>query len=137
MSLKKLEWEDVYSVGVKEIDEQHKLMFDTINELFEAINEKRHEEILGNIIKKLVEYKVLHFETEEKYFKKFNYVNESEHVAHHRFFNDELNRITSKYSKYNFEFAFELVEFLENWLIEHLMNEDQKYKQCFKEHGLV
>ena len=32
---KKLEWEDKYSVGVEEIDSQHKRMFATINELLE------------------------------------------------------------------------------------------------------
>lgn len=137
MSLKKLEWDNAYSVGVKELDDQHKLIFDTINELMAFINEKKSEDILGAVIKKLVDYKVLHFQTEEKYFKQFNYINESEHIARHRFFNDELNRLVAKYPKQNIEFAFELVEFLENWLIEHLMTEDQKYKQCFKDNGLV
>jgi len=137
MSLKKLEWDDIYSVGVKEIDEQHKLMFKTINELLEAINTKKSEAALGDIVKSLIDYKVYHFQTEEKYFKQFNYSGSEEHIARHRYFNNELNRLTSKYSNYSLEFAFELVDFLENWLIEHLMVEDQKYKQCFKDHGLV
>ena len=32
--------------------------------------------------------------------------------------------------------AFELVDYLEDWLIDHLQTKDQEYKQCFLEHGL-
>ena len=72
MATKKLEWEEKYSVGVVEIDNQHKRMFEIINELFEAINNKIIEEKLDKIIAKVVDYKDFHFTTEEKYFKEFN-----------------------------------------------------------------
>lgn len=136
MSTKKLEWEQKYSVGVEELDNQHKLMFVTINELLDAINENKTEEHLGHIIESLVKYKTFHFATEEKYFKQFNYEESEEHILKHREFNEKLTALKEKYPSYTVEFAFELVDFLEDWLINHLMVEDQKYKECFTLNGL-
>jgi hemerythrin-like metal-binding protein len=136
MSTKKLEWEEKYSVGVEEIDDQHKKMFAVINELLDAINSNTTEKHLGEIIDGLVEYKMFHFATEEKYFKEFNYEEAEEHVGKHKEFNDKLNKLKEKYPMPTVDFAFELVDFLEDWLIDHLMAMDQKYKKCFHDHGL-
>jgi hemerythrin len=136
MALNKLEWEDSYSVGVQEIDEQHKKLFSIINELLKAVDEKKSDDNFSSIIEELVNYKTYHFQTEEKYFKLFNYEETDKHIASHRFFNDELGKIVEKHHKYDIYFAYDLVEFLENWLVDHLMVEDQKYKQCFSDNGL-
>lgn len=136
MSIKKLEWQDKYSVGVVELDNQHKQMFSTINELLEAINTGTTTEHIGDIVGALVSYKKVHFETEEKYFKEFNYEGAQAHKAKHSEFNDKLNSLVSKFPVPTAEFAFELIDFLEDWLLEHLMDMDQKYKECFISHGL-
>jgi hemerythrin-like metal-binding protein len=136
MNSQKLNWEETYSVGVAEIDNQHKQLFATINELLDAINTNSPEETLGNIIEALLQYKNIHFDTEEKYFKQFNYEGTEEHLQKHREFSEKLNALKEKYPTYNIEFAFALVDFLENWLIDHLMTTDQKYKNCFQSNGL-
>lgn len=136
MSAKKLEWEEKYSVGVLEIDNQHKKLFDVINELLDAINENKPKEHLSSIIDTLLKYKKFHFETEEKYFKEFNYEDRDDHTLRHREFSDNLTALREKHPEFSIEFAFDLVDFLENWIIAHLMKADQKYKKCFNEHGL-
>lgn len=136
MEVKKLEWKDDYSVDVKILDDQHKQMFATINELLEAINTNTPKERMKSIIDNLIKYKLFHFETEEKYFKEFNYDGAEEHIAKHHEFNEKLNALIAKHSEVSLEFAFELIDFLEDWLISHLMIMDQGYKKCFKEHGL-
>ena len=136
MSTQKLVWEDKYSVGVVEIDNQHKRMFVVINELLDAIDTNTTSEHLMDIIESLVKYKIFHFETEEKYFRDFNYDGADDHIAKHHEFNDKLNALKAKYPQPTVEFAFELVDFLEDWLIYHLMVVDQKYVKCFAEHGL-
>ena len=136
MSINKLEWDEKYSVGVVEIDDQHKRMFATINELLDSINTGTTEEHIGNVIESLIKYKIFHFATEEKYFKEFNYEGAEDHIEKHQEFTEKLSQMKEKYPRYNVDFAFELIDFLEDWLIDHLMTTDQKYVECFKSHGL-
>lgn len=134
--MKNLEWEDKYSVGVKLIDDQHKKMFSTINELIAILSTKPSQEQVSEIIKSLIEYKKYHFATEEKYFDEFNYEGAKEHKEKHKLFSERLEKMIEENKGDSVALAFQLVDFLEDWLIEHLMVVDRKYIPCFKEHGL-
>ncbi|MCX6732047.1 MAG: bacteriohemerythrin [Candidatus Roizmanbacteria bacterium] len=136
MTTSKLEWDEKYSVGVQQIDNQHKKMFDTINRLIELLASKPTQSDVDSIVKALVEYKQFHFKTEEDYFDKFNYEHKEEHKAKHREFNSKLVSLIDLYKEDTIALAFSLVNFLEDWLIDHLMVEDQKYIECFRAHGL-
>ncbi|MEI8096695.1 MAG: bacteriohemerythrin [Candidatus Moraniibacteriota bacterium] len=133
---KNLEWKEEYSVGVQLIDEQHKMIFATINELVDMINTTPTKEKLAFVIGQLVAYKKFHFATEEKYFVEFHYEGTEEHIAKHKMFNDTLEKVQEECGDDMLTLAFRLVDFLEDWLIDHLMTVDQEYKVCFAEHGL-
>jgi hemerythrin len=133
---KSLVWENKYSVGVAELDNQHKRMFATINELIDLLGNKPTNEALLLIVESLVQYKKFHFATEENYFKQFNYAGADEHINEHKMFNEKLEILKSEFGGDPIQFSYELVDFLEDWLIHHLMTTDHKYISCFKEHGL-
>lgn len=132
-----LVWKDEYSVNVKEIDNQHKELIEIINHLIEMINATPNEETVKEIINKIVQYKSTHFATEEKYFHQFNFEGTAEHEAKHREFNQKVEEIKEQYKEDVISFAFALVDFLEDWLINHLITMDHKYIKCFNDHGLV
>jgi hemerythrin len=136
MAKSKLVWDDKYSVQVEQIDLQHKKMFDTINYLIDVVSISPKKEQLDTIIAGLVEYKKLHFATEEKYFEEFHYDGAEEHKIKHAQFSEHLDKIVKDSNGDSVILAFSLIDFLEDWLITHLMNDDQKYISCFKEHGL-
>ena len=136
MNKQKLEWNDEYSVKVKEIDDQHKKLIDTINRLIEIMEDTPTPKEVDEIIASLVEYKKVHFATEEKYFDEFNYSGKNEHKEKHKMFNGKLNTIIINNKDDSMNLAYELIDFLEDWLIDHLIVEDQKYVACFQEHGL-
>lgn len=133
---RKLLWKDEYSVNVKEIDDQHKQLFSIINTLIETIAATPKEEEIVAIINEIVSYKAAHFATEDKYFHEFNYEGTAEHEAAHERFNQKVTELQKTYAGNTLEFAFALIDFLEDWLLEHLMGMDQKYTKCFNEHGL-
>lgn len=132
---KMLVWDDKYNL-VKKIDEQHKFLFEIINDLIREISSTPKEESVKAIIGKILEYKKVHFATEEKYFEEFNFEGAAEHKEEHRLFGEEVEKISAAHAGDYIGLAFALVDFLENWLITHLMSTDQKYKQCFIDHGL-
>jgi hemerythrin len=132
----KLVWKDEYSVNVKELDDQHKNLIEIINNLIEVINAATKEETIVNIITKIVKYKAVHFATEEKYFHQFNYEGTVEHETAHQLFNKKVQEIQAKNKGNVVAFAYTLVDYLEDWLLDHLVTMDQKYKECFHDHGL-
>ena len=133
---KKLQWEDSYSVGVNEIDKQHRVIIEVINELITEISAKPSEENIVGIIHKLLNYKDYHFKTEEKYFDMYNFEGADEHKKEHIKFGEKIAEMEKEYKEDVIKLAFELVDFLEDWLINHLINKDQEYVECFKRAGL-
>ncbi len=132
----KIAWNESMSVNVKVIDEQHKAFIATINELVNCINTIPDKDKITSIITKITNYKLQHFATEERYFKEFNYEGAAEHIAAHHDFNKRVELLLKENVKDPISLAFNLVDFLEDWLIDHLQNMDRKYIKCFNEHGL-
>lgn len=136
MTQKLAEWKEEYSVGVVEIDNQHKQLVESINQLETCMSEGKVKEDLMKILNELINFSLVHFSTEEKYFKEFNYVNTEEHIAIHNDFKNKVSDLYQKAKDNKLEISFELIDFLEDWLLEHLKEEDQKYVECFKNNGL-
>jgi hemerythrin len=130
-----LVWKDEYSVNVELIDAQHKMFVGIINELYSAIMEKKGKDILDNVFKQLVAYTQFHFQTEERYFDEFHYEGAAAHKAAHKALIDQVADL-QKQENNIMENPFELMDFLEDWLIEHIMGMDKLYGPCFNEHGL-
>ncbi len=131
-----LEWEERYSVGVGLIDQQHQQMFRVINDLVDIIHGVPDTERVAELLDAIIRYKRVHFATEERYFEEFGYEGAAEHIAEHRKFDETLAGIKEKHVDDTTGLAFELVDFLEDWLVRHLLHTDQKYKECFLVHGL-
>jgi hemerythrin len=136
-TLNLLSWEENYSVHVKQIDEQHKGLLKIMNNLIREISGIPDKERVSQFIAQIVKYKSEHFNTEEGYFKQFQYEGTEEHILAHREFGIKLKSIQDKFSDDAIGFAFALVDFLEDWLVDHMLNMDQKYIKCFTEHGLT
>ena len=62
-----MEWTDDLSVGVELIDEQHKELFNRINDLVTAIKSATCTYKLPDVIQFLEDYIVKHFSEEERY----------------------------------------------------------------------
>lgn len=131
-----IEWKEEYSVGVKEIDDQHRYFISLLDSLYNAIGSNRGSAELEGLFDKLSDYAELHFATEEKYFDEFGYDGAAEHRAKHQEMRDEIQRIKNQESGNNIDFYGNIVYFLKGWLEDHLERMDQKYKECFAKHGL-
>lgn len=132
----KLLWEEKYSVGVEELDNQHKVLFQVINEMVDLVGLTSTKEKINGIGERLGWYINNHFATEEKYFKMFHYVEAEEHVLEHKIFHEKIDEIQKKYNDDTLTLSFQLVDYLEDWWIHHIMIIDKKYKNCFQKHGL-
>lgn len=130
-----LVWKDEYSVGVAMIDAQHQMFIGIINELYSAIMAKKEDDILDDIFNQLVAYTQFHFQTEERYFDEFDYEGAAEHKKAHQDLRDQIADLQKQESDIMKD-PFKLLDFLEDWLIDHIVGMDKLYGPCFNEHGL-
>jgi hemerythrin-like metal-binding protein len=132
-----LVWTQQNSVGVKELDAHHQEIFTHLNSLYTSISKFDPKDTSKDILQKLTAYAKYHFAAEEKYFAKFNYENTDLHNAQHRQYENKMNQfITDIETKPEFDFSYDLLDFLEDWWLGHINNEDKKYTHCFNSHGL-
>lgn len=129
-------WDETFSVGVKELDEQHQKLFDIINRLGNSIDAPSNTEKISDIIKELLDYSVYHFQTEENYFEKFDYEYKEGHIKSHDIYKEKINHFIDGFRDKNGYLSFEIVDFLTNWWVGHVNGQDKLYIKCFHEHGL-
>lgn len=133
-------WDKEYSVNVVEIDDQHKYFIGLMNELYDVMLTKNSNKKIQEVFEKLVLYANVHFATEEKYFDQFNYELADEHKREHKKLTIKIEEFKNLYQEKpqdTFEITKDLIDFLENWLVDHLANQDKKYVECFNKNGLL
>lgn len=131
-----IEWNDKMSVKVKELDNQHKKLINMINELGEAIETNKEQYYLGGLLGQLMEYAVVHFDTEESYFRKFAYPENFLHKKEHKSFVRKVVVFKNKFDKGEAGLSAEIIDFLSTWLKQHILQTDMQYGEFFNERGL-
>jgi hemerythrin len=132
-----IEWDEKYSVNVREIDDQHKGFFRIINELDDAITGGQAADIIETTVNKMIDYAKVHFATEEKYMTKFRYQGYSEHKEEHEKFYIKIMEINGRLKAGVYVMSSEISRFVKDWLTNHILVTDKKFGPFFKENGLV
>jgi methyl-accepting chemotaxis protein len=132
-----LRWSDSLSVGIGSIDIQHKKLIDLINELFKHINSGSAKEAVGKTLRELIDYTGNHFQTEEKFFDKYNYPEQVEHKEMHRKLVAQVVEFQKQFKNGEKDVSLELMEFLKDWLINHIKKTDMQYGPYLLSKGVV
>lgn len=131
-----IEWTDKLSVGIEEIDEQHKVLVALLNRLHAAIIQRNDTEVLEEILDELAQYTVIHFSVEESLMRIFNYPDYEEHKQHHKDLTLQVVELKEKIRKEKLSISIEVLMFLRHWLTHHILVDDKKYEPFFIERGL-
>ncbi len=125
--IKKIDWEEKYSVCVEEIDAHQKKMFELFNQLIDMKKAAEDVKDCVNLITEINEYSKLYFSTEEKYLKKKGYPDCNTHARAHRQFAKISIGLRREISENEAILSDEMIEELRNWLIRHILTADAMY----------
>ena len=131
-----LKWEESYSVGNSEMDAEHIKLIGILNLLFDGMKEGKGKDVLGQVFTDLIEYTKVHFADEEKLMSKYNFPELFTHSAQHR---DLENQVMDLYSRFKSGEAFisiDVMNFLKDWLTNHIRQSDKKYGVFFRSMGV-
>ena len=134
-----LSWSQNYSVDINTIDEQHKKFFSIFNKADELIAEPKSDvrsQKINEIFLGLDDYAKFHFAYEESYFEKFAYSRKDEHIAEHKKFIHDLEDLQSRFKSGEEDIVFNIISFLEGWLVSHISYSDKLYSECFRKNGV-
>ena len=122
-----IEWTEELSVGIQEIDEQHKVLVGLVNEMHQAIHEHHGSETAKRILDRLGEYTRIHFAVEESLMRLFEYPDYEAHKKQHEELIGQLIQYQARVASGTTKISFELLHFLKLWLAEHILASDKEY----------
>lgn len=128
------EWLDSYSVGIPSIDADHKLLVSLVNDVVTAIEAHHGRDVMNDALIRLIEYTAHHFEREEEAMDACRFPGLEAHRALHDRLIRTVLRLLLRYRHNELE-PLELAEFLMDWLITHILEEDRKLGAHLRLHG--
>ena len=128
-------WDESIMLGIHEIDMQHKRIVDMINKLYDSAGLSADNNPVKDILAEMIDYTQTHFATEEKYFAEFGYAETEAHKIEHQTFINKITEFQKDYEAGKATLSAEIMQYLTQWLIGHIKGSDQKYVDCFLEHG--
>ncbi|MES9992509.1 MAG: bacteriohemerythrin [Candidatus Thiodiazotropha sp.] len=130
-----VEWSDALSVGIEEIDEQHKMLVSLVNKMHEAIHQRHGSDVVKGILGDLADYTRIHFAVEESLMRILNYPDYENHKEIHEELLQSVSDLQEKVATGKTAIGFELMHFLKTWLTKHIMEEDMEYSSFFLKAG--
>jgi hemerythrin-like metal-binding protein len=127
------DWNGKLETGIAIIDEQHKKLISLVNELHEAMRNRKAKDVVAHILKELGDYTTYHFSVEEKAFEKRGYPNRAEHEKLHADLIAQLSELMQKQAKGELAISIDVLDFLTQWVTNHIMKEDMKYVPFLKD----
>jgi hemerythrin len=125
-----MEWKPDYSVGVPEFDNDHRHLMQMLNDLNDAMREKKGRAVIGLILSELLKYTERHFGAEEAAMKRSAYPHYEIHRAQHRELTERVRAFASEYALGDSLISVEVLYFLREWLESHILKSDLAYREC-------
>jgi len=122
------EMKEEYKTGIKTIDEQHKKLFDLTEMTYQLLKNDftldKYDKII-HVIEELKEYTKFHFKTEEDYMESIGYKRMFTQKIEHEAFVKQLQDVDlKKIDVDQDEYIIKLLQFLNDWLVEHILEKD-------------
>ena len=132
-----MSWNEKMAVGVRLLDTDHQKLVGLLNELYDAVMKGQGKETLGKVLDGLVDYTKIHFAHEEKFFAQTNYPAAAAHKKEHDALTRQVLEVQKKYqSGRTVALSLEVMNFLKNWLVNHIQASDQKYGPYLNSKGI-
>jgi hemerythrin-like metal-binding protein len=121
-----IKWTDEFSLGIDEVDKEHKALVDFINSLYDVIHVGADYvqvvELLGEIYSQIA----VHFAHEEDMMQESGYSRFEEHREDHETLLDDLREIMDEVEADGSFDAIELSSDLNRWFIDHFRTHDAR-----------
>lgn len=132
--MQKIYWNNLFKIGIEDIDDDHKKILAYINKLDDALNSEESVETIMAIFEKLILLSTSHFEHEDDLMQKYNYSEKEVHQKEHLKFINTISHYKSAILKKSSKDQLKkLHQEAAQWFIQHIINEDMKFKKLINQ----
>ena len=136
-----IQWTPAMSVGLRELDDDHKLLIDVINRLEASTENGGKREVARNCLMSLRRYAEFHFAREEKVMTACEFPGIGVQKQEHRDFIERIREVTGRFDADPEDSArvvnTELLDYLKNWLSHHILIEDMAYRPFVERNAIA
>ena len=132
-----IEFDDTLMVGNKLMDQEHEMLISYINLLQKAVENEASGNIVGHVVRGLVEYTRTHFFVEEEMMKAFDYPDQASHMRAHEGFRAKAGALMRSVDKGEEIDLNGVLSFLTEWLTAHILKIDAKLADFLKDKTLA
>jgi len=119
-------WSSALAVGIDEIDDQHRELFERINKMLDIIGRSGESKDMGQVMSFLEDYIVSHFAMEEGWMIRFNYPDFQQHKERHEGFSREFGLFKDRLAREGPSafLAIQVESMLVEWWTNHIRTID-------------
>jgi hemerythrin-like metal-binding protein len=129
-------WDARLATGHSAIDEQHQSLVEIVNRLHGAMKQGKGKGEIQGILVFLNDYTVTHFAMEEGLMAQHGYSGAARHRAIHADLVRQLAELVDKFQQGTATLTLPVMTFLEEWLVQHIMGEDQLFAKELRDKGV-
>jgi hemerythrin len=123
-----VEWTEQYSVGNTLVDAYHHIFFQMVEEFRTALVEQSPA-AMEDRIAFLVDYTLMHFDSEEKLMEKVGYPDLEAHKEQHHLFREKMVELQKRYLRDPAAVkAEEVLYLIQDWFSHHILGTDMEFK---------
>lgn len=131
-----INWNASLSVKIGSIDAQHQKLVSIINALNEAMLQGKGKAVLGAILADLAKYTAEHFHHEETLMTQAAYPKFAEHKAEHKRLVEQVEQLARDFESGSTGISVSVMNFLSDWLRNHIMGRDMDYIASMQAKGI-
>jgi hemerythrin-like metal-binding protein len=126
-------WQQELSVGVLQIDAQHKRLFELCAGLHRLMSAGAGRAALAPILEELIAYTRTHFRDEEKLMEQHRFPGREAHKALHEALTRQVLEFQQGFAAGKVSLSVQMLSFLKTWLVEHIGGNDRRVAAWLKE----
>jgi len=119
------EWNHKLSVGVAAVDCNHKMLIDALNQLHDAVQAGREQEVLDRLLSSLIAATEDHFSREETIWEGARYSGLAQHKREHAALLKTAHEFQAKYRAQRIAMSVDVLRALHGWVTKHIAVSDR------------
>ncbi len=131
-----ISWDETLSVGLETFDKEHKQLVELVNKLHIGMISGEPHAAMDETLDGLAKYTATHFKHEEELMSTFDFPEIDEHMHEHKKLLEQVSQFHKEFHDGKTSFTIELMQFLRDWLANHIKETDKKYSEHFKANGI-